>query len=292
MGRQKKAWILVKGCEFNPGRSLALGQILADPYAPDLSLLPHVPLPVESKDVEHSYQEGVVKSSSSLLHVSFGVWAEINLLPVTGGVGTAKHIQRARSWQFDRLEGQIVVPRLEDVKTALETDSVTEYIGRIKWNFRKRLYIVTGVRIAHGARLTESVSTGIEGSISAGVDLTALSGAPVTVGVDASLTRGAHASHAFQGSSSFVFAYRLAELWYGKNTHLEPFTSGETFNLDSGREDEERAEIDDEDSRIPKNHSGILVEGIDPSDYKPGEKLRWAAETDTDEEEAYYVPRN
>lgn len=220
MFHDKPAWIIVKGTEFNPGRSLSLGQILAKPNQPGLPLLPDGPLPIPASQIEFSFEEGVEDTTASALDGSFGVWADLDVLPVLkGDVGGHRKVERSSTWQFAMIECQIFTPRAEYVTQAIRSDDVQNHIRGFSHDsaIRKRLYMVTGVRIARGARKTEEVTHEVGMHVKAGVDLAALVGVPVTVGVEPGVERETAEAHSFLGASDFVYAYRLAEIHYGKH---------------------------------------------------------------------------
>ncbi|KAL6403075.1 hypothetical protein AUP68_12407 [Ilyonectria robusta] len=237
MPGHKNSWILVKGCEYNPNRSLSLGQILTDPFQPSLPLLPDGPLPVPKDIVEFSYQDGVVHSYGHLLDTSFRIWADADLAPVTAELGSSRTTSNSLSWNFDRLEGQIFIPRIPYVTEALQSDSVVSQIKRSMFNFRKRLYIVTGVRIARGARMSDQRSCASGFNASLGVDGTAY-GVPATLGVDGGFSRASDTTNSFQGASDFVYAYRL-------------WLSTVDYDGDGKLRQVERPGTDDEDYYLP-----------------------------------------
>jgi hypothetical protein len=186
MPKQKKTWILVKGTEYNPGGCISLGQILVKPFEPSIPLLPDGPLPIPESHIERSHQSGVEIVLDKYLDGSFQIWCKLDLLPVEGDLGAHGHKSETAAWKFDRLESEIMVPRISHVRAALVTEGVTAQIKRSKFNFKKRLYMVTGVRIARGAKLTQSVSHSIGGNAKVLVDLTTF-GAPAKVGPEGSL---------------------------------------------------------------------------------------------------------
>ncbi|PHH92964.1 hypothetical protein CDD83_3122 [Cordyceps sp. RAO-2017] len=265
MPGHRKSWFFVKGCEYNPNRSLSLGQVLSDPFQPGLPLLPDGPLPVPEDMVELSHQEGVAQSSASHLTASFRVWADVGALPVIAGLGTSNEASDSLSWQFDRLEGQIFTPRLSYIAHAMQSENVSAQLKRSKFNFRKRLYMVTGVRIARGASLSADKSRAIGANAKSGVNMDP-SGSQASLGVDGSFSVASDSSRSFQSASDFVYAYRLVEIYYGKNVFMKPHTRGETYGLARAGEDDETVSDDDDDSENSEEIR-ILVEGIGESDY-------------------------
>jgi hypothetical protein len=269
MSQHKKTWILVKGSEFNPGRSISLGQILVKPFEPSVPLLPDGPLSIPETSIERSHQIGVKSDSRTALGASFGLWAEAVLLPVSGNVGGKHETSQKERWEFDRLDSEIIVPRLPDVQAALEKDEVVAQIRRSKFDYRKRLYMITGVRIARGARLSRKDSKARGGNAKTMVDLAAVSPVPLKVGPEVHVMRENEGSYSFNGASDFVYAYRVCEVHYGKDVHTTAYNKGDTFadGKQAGEEggDDGNGEDDEEDDEGENVH--ILVEKIADSDF-------------------------
>jgi hypothetical protein len=263
MPKQKKTWILVKGCEYRPQGALSLGQILTKPSEPSLPLLADGPLAVPEANIERSYQASVELTSHTTLEGSFKIWADVSILPVRGEVGSNTHKSQSLSWHFDRLETEIMVPRLSDVRTAISKDEVVAQINRNKFDFRKRLYMITGVRIARGARLVQSVSKAVGGVAKVGVDLTALTAAPLSVGPAAEISKTSRKDYSFNDASDFVYAYRVCEVHYGKDVYTMPYNRGDTFRLERDNELQTSSEDEEDEEENPR----VFVEKIDESDY-------------------------
>ncbi|KAG4433983.1 hypothetical protein IFR05_010532 [Cadophora sp. M221] len=265
MPKQKKTWIFVRGTDFNPGRSLSLGQILTKPFEPSLPLFPDGPLPIPEASINRSHQTGVKSSSRTALGVSFGLWAEADPLPVSGNVGGKHETSHEQEWEFEKLEGEMTVPRQADVQAALEKPEIVAHLQRIKFDFRKRLYMITGVRIARGARYGSKDSKTRGGNAKIMVDLTA-AGVPVKVGPEVDVTRENSGAYSFEGASDFVYAYRVCEVHYGKSVYTKPYNKGDSFagGKNSGEEGESQDDVDDEDDEKPLQ---ILVEKIAEQDF-------------------------
>lgn len=213
MPSHKKSWVLVKGCEYNPNRSLSLGQILAEPFEPSQPLLPDGPLPIPPERIELSVQKYADETTNSLLNISFKAWVTADILLVKASAGSHHKISTSESWHFHTLEGQIFVPRLAEINVSLKSEEVLSQICRSKFNFRKRLYMVTGVRIAKGAKMTSGESASIGGEAMVG----SIANYPsLQAGIDANAMKASSNARSSQIVSEFVYAYRLCEIHYGK----------------------------------------------------------------------------
>jgi hypothetical protein len=283
MPKQKKTWILAKGCEYRPGGTISLGQILVKPFEPSLPLLPDGPLPLPESGVERSYQSSVEAASYTALGGSFKIWADVSMLPIGGDLGGKFLNLKNVSWHFDRLETEIMVPRLLDVQTAISKEEVVAQINRKKFDFKRRLYMVTGVRIARGARLFQSDSRMVGGKVAASADLSVFSAVPLKSGSAVDFSSTKIANYSFNDASDFIYAYRVCEIHYGKDVYTKPFNKGDTFGLDHGGDDESSDEDDE------GGEERIVVEKIEDSEYTGSEvphqsfDLKLSEETDQEE---------
>lgn len=265
MPTQRKTWILVKGCEHRPGGSISLGQILVKPFEPSLPLLPEGPLSIPEAAIERSHQAFVEIGSHKSLGWGFKLWADLNMLPISAELGGSGFVSKNATWHFDRIETETMVPRLADVRAAMSREEVTAQINRKKFDFRKRLYMCTGVRVARGARLCKRASIEVGGRAKVGVDLTALAAVPANVGPEMGLSRSTATGTSFEKASDFVYAYRVCEVHYGKDVYVAPYNKGDTFSGNPEYGDEESSEADEDDEK--EEHYQIVVENLDGSDY-------------------------
>lgn len=263
MSGHKKTWILVRGCQYVPGGSISLGQILVKPFDPSLPLLLDGPLKIPETAIERTHQTSVEVSSHSSLGGSFKIWADIDILPIKSELGAKHHTSKSTTWHFDRLDSEVMIPHLQDVQAAIVREEVVAQINRNKFNFRKRLYMITGIRIARGAKLQQKSSMSMGANAKVGVDLAALGVAPTTVGPAVDVTSTNSENHSFKNSSDFVYAYRVCEIHYGKDVYVKPFNKGETFGV---HKDAKADKVSDEESEEEEELQRIVVEDM-ATDY-------------------------
>lgn len=252
----------MRSSEYRPGGSLSLGQILVKPFEPSLPLIPDTSLHIPETAIERSHQVSVDLATSTSVSVAFNIWANVALLPIQLELGANRSTSNDVSWHFERLDTEIMVPRLLDVQAALSKEEVVAQINRNKFDFRKRLYMVTGIRIARGAKLAQQMLRAVGADSKVGVDLTASAIAPVSVGEGESWESTKSTAYSFDGATDFIYAYRVCEIHYGKDVFVKPFNKGDTFGV--GSNDEEGLFEDDDDTEELQR---IVVEGIDASDY-------------------------
>ena len=231
MPRTYNRWILTKSCDFAPDGNLRLGQILAKPKDPAHVLQPCGPLPVHEgiqPEVTRRYNASIHDSNE--LSAQFSTWTDLGYIPVQFKVGSAKQRSQNLDWHFDKLESRTISPDLAYVNKAMRYGDVEESLKNWKNPFKRRVYMVTGVRIVSGARLQrrKAVSTKYIGAAEGATpDLS------ISAGTHASFDASATESEEFDRASDFIFAYRLNEVHYrGKVSH-RPYVNGETASAEN-----------------------------------------------------------
>jgi hypothetical protein len=230
MSRTYNRWILTKSCEFAPDGNLRLGQILAEPKDPAYVLQPLGPLPLHNNiKPEVTTRSNVSLSDNNELSAQFRTWANLGYIPVQFKIASAKKRLHDLDWHFEKLESRIMAPDLAYVDNAMRHGDVEESLRSWRNPFKRRVYMVTGVRIVSGAHLKrrEAASTKHMGAAQG-----AAPDASVSAGTDANFATSSTESEEFERASDFVFAYRLNEVSYrGKISH-RPYVSGETSSAD------------------------------------------------------------
>jgi hypothetical protein len=232
----KKPWIFTQSTNYIPTGNLTLGQILAVPKNPAHMLQPHGPFSLTPSGPEPTYQpiktevtnsKNVSVSSSAELTAQFKAWAKLGVVPAQFSAALSAEHLRKREWHFDLLESRIIAPSLEYVKLAMRHGDVPASLEG--WKFKHRVYMVTGVRIASGARMVRSDASSKGMQAAAEVTLPDQSGSG---GANDEVTQKTSDSEEFEHAEDFVFAYRLNEIKYrGKITH-KPYMGGETASAD------------------------------------------------------------
>jgi len=209
---QQKCWILTRSQSFQPEGILSLGQVLSDPYDPNSALMAEGPIPIPPTfKKDERTQEGVIMASDDRLFAALEAWVRTNGLPIVAGaeVQASQQRQAARVFLMESLDSEIFQPSVDYAKAALDSHDVRSQL----WMPYRRIFMVTGVRIAKGAALMES------GQSQNIVWLAAKGGgsaqnAPVEGGVAGVRGKGTFDLHAAKRIDDFVYAYRLHEITY------------------------------------------------------------------------------
>ncbi|KAF3928366.1 hypothetical protein ABW21_db0205146 [Orbilia brochopaga] len=227
MPKTHNRWIHTKSCEFSPAGNLSLGQILAEPKDPAFVLQPEGPLPIpEGIKVEDTSRENINLENKKELSSQFSAWTKLSYLPVHfKGSASATKVHNL-TWHFDKIESRIISPTITYVEAAMRHGDVQASLR--EWMFKRRVYMVTGVRIAIGARMMRKdvLETSLSSSAKGGVPDQSLS-----TGIGGGFANKSTDTEEFGAASDFVFAYRLNEVRYkGKITH-KPYRGGEVASI-------------------------------------------------------------
>lgn len=222
--------------------------------------MPTGPLPVPDNVLQDETEDSNASLSSEHdLKAMFKLWADFNPIPVGADTGIKVEHSNTLSWHFDSLKSTQISPTLDYVQDSMEHGEVPAYLKKFHWD--KRVFIVTGVTIAEGARMVKHdlQSDGVYAS--AKVDL---SGAGLsTVGGAVGHESKDSSTEEVGGTSNFVLAYSLNEVFYRKITH-GPFRKGEVQSVQKDGIKESK----DDASEI----DGVLVDDVDEKPYQGGDE--------------------
>ncbi|CAG8960112.1 hypothetical protein HYFRA_00010591 [Hymenoscyphus fraxineus] len=222
----EKSWFIMRYPHFPP-ESIKLGQLITDPTEPHILLDPSgleaspANLPSYRTLEEHFEWEATSSPSGH-----GGLSAAADGVPLSAEIsGEFKKTQT--DWaKFGSLETQLIIPTSEFVKDSMMRPVVRQELG--KSLLLKRVFMITGVKIARGA------STGRETSCSSGgifkVGVTPTPTIPVSLGPSGGFGKSKSESVTSQGSD-FVWAFSLRQIYYrwGQITESSTYKDGATL---------------------------------------------------------------
>ncbi|KAF6825957.1 hypothetical protein CPLU01_09949, partial [Colletotrichum plurivorum] len=138
-----------------------------------------------------------------------------------------------RSATFERLDTQIIRPTKLYIRNCLKDSAVAEHIDKVKFLGGWKLFMITGIMIARGARTERSESRTVGFHFKPGLNVAEVVNADIDVG----RSRTTESKFAAQHQEDFIWAIRLMEI---STSILRPgisertFTNGATL---SGEED-------------------------------------------------------
>lgn len=259
MSRTYEGWIYTKTRKFEPNKRLQIGQILAKPFQPEFCLTPTGPLTVPGDVLQDKTEDSdPSRSSSHDLKTMFKLWADLNPLPVGADTDIGLERSNTLSWHFDSLKSTQITPTFQYVQASMEHGDVPAHLKT--WRWRKRVFMVTGVTIAEGARMERSDKQSARANASAKADL---SGAGLaTAGGSGGLESKDSSMEKLEKTTDFILAYSLNEIFYRGIKH-RPFRKGE---VQSVQKDGDK-DLEDGAHEI----EAIIVDDIAEEPYRRGE---------------------
>ncbi|KAL5321369.1 hypothetical protein ACEPPN_009326 [Leptodophora sp. 'Broadleaf-Isolate-01'] len=201
------SYMLPENFDFPPGGAIAMGKVLKDPKKPNRALYSaavDVALVTETKKSPWSFSSKDARSGSVGLFASF-------LAPILGlGADVAGNLSQDHEhiYKCEELTTRYFDPDDTFIARCLCAPTVKVYTKSHRW---RSIYIITGIKIAHGAMMETIVEAGkgAEGNLTA--DGTP-SGVPIGGGPKASYDHTKTRTVKFGSGEDFVLAYRLLRI--------------------------------------------------------------------------------
>ncbi|UKZ96463.1 uncharacterized protein TrAFT101_011252 [Trichoderma asperellum] len=259
---QDPSYLLAPNWTFRPNGSIALGNIIANPFRPQHVLFkPAKALSATETATENNWRLATEKIRSA----NVSIWARfLDQLNVELG---AKH-RRVEKVNFIMKSLDTIYfrddPSIETISELANKPRVRSILN-VDSLFHGPVYMVTGLKIAKGFKLTHSDLS--EQAFTAKAMATV---APeVSVGAKAEAEAKASVSDGFEAANDIIFAYQLLRIkpkGWGKNTTLQTddFRHKAAFLSDSDEDDEGGVEVEtDEMSAVEMDKEDIAAVEID-----------------------------
>jgi hypothetical protein len=271
----KRSYILAPNFDCPPEGPIAIGRIITDPFSPETCLNAGGPIPIPSSiRIHQTFKADWESSRLSDDHRLHGIWGQfLSVFGVGGDAGVG----------LNRLENTAIHAKRLETRFIEHTDGLDEWINKImrepavekaikRAKCEKNLYLVVGVKIVSGASMTKADSKQIDVSVRLGAELSSIGAPGVQIGPEIAIFKKRDAKDSFEGSSDFVFAYRLKEIYYRKREGvwiLKDVNKGAAYSLDQPRnatenETSDFAEDDFELQGLAKGDVGESDLEIDP----------------------------
>ena len=240
----KKTYFLSPNFDYPPGGALSLGRILTSPFDPGTCINPDGPLPFHTNMPVQSTSKRDWKSEKERGHNGLlGLWARfLQFFGLDTGARVDWETKKGDVYEFKLLETQFFDPTKDYIEESVLDLPVATHI--VDTDYKKRIYMITGVKIARGADVAVERYRELTGHVHGGIDGTA-GGVPVSGGAEAKFRVHEKDNVTFHGSSDFVFAYRLREIYYEKGIKLrdKEFIKGALYDLDKPDKSEEEKRL-------------------------------------------------
>lgn len=196
---------------------VVLGRLIKDPKDPQSKIPESGVSPIESSAI---YQGEKIDWETTLEKVhsgTIGLWAKCMQF-VGGGLSFSQLKSTVENHRFSVLETKYFLPEEDYLARALEDPGVQAYLQVHNW--RKPVYLVTGIKTARGASVRTDNKTMRSTRMELKADATAV-GANIDVGPEVSWDLGNKRDVSYGGSTDYIFAYQL--------TMMKPKKKGNSF---------------------------------------------------------------
>ena len=241
-GSMGKTYFLSANLDYPPSSSISLGSIWTNPADPGTCINRDGPLPFPSNmPIEKSWKTDWVNERDRQRKGLIGIWARfLQVVGVDAEVSVNWDKIKASKYKFDRLDTEFVDPTPKYVQESVLSEPVAQFIAAS--DFKKPIYMITGIKIARGADVALAKSKEAGAHVRAGVDGTP-AGTPVAAGPEVTISSKDSEKTSYGGSSDFVFAYRLRKIFYEKGqVRDDEYNKGALYGLGDWKADEMKAD--------------------------------------------------
>ncbi|KAF8856771.1 hypothetical protein BDZ45DRAFT_803907 [Acephala macrosclerotiorum] len=204
----RKTYFRMPDFDHPPNGLVQLGQIIASPRDPSQRLAPPLPVINTQTNKKTNYHEVVAKARRG----EIGLWVQFlaSIVGVGGDVTAKWARENNHILEFRELEASFFEPDNEYLQQSVaKSEIVRDHINKTPG---KSLYMVTGLKIARGARSIVQMRQAVGLDVKVGADALPFTGVPVQGGPAFKIDNALGARFQFDGSSDFVFAYRLLRI--------------------------------------------------------------------------------
>lgn len=239
MDALQPSFMLLPDFTFRPDKDIRLGSILPmtrDTKRPNPRQPLTAALTLISDDI--STQEFIPWKwdSDSSRSVGGGVFADLSIITGIGaGVENSRSHTSGLAIECDHVVQTTFRPAQTSIARAASDPTVTAILKKLT---RPSVYIVTGVMVAHGAKVEVKKGHSRSGGAHVSADVTQM-GVPVNAGVKGDVSSGENSTLVQAPKEDFVLAYQLLRLKRKLNRSLDAVEENRwaLFN-DDGDEDE------------------------------------------------------
>ncbi|KAJ4123172.1 hypothetical protein NW768_009700 [Fusarium equiseti] len=205
---------------------VVLGRLIKDPNNPESKIRSSgiIPPPKVYEGEKTDWETTLEQMRSGKI----GLWAKC-LQFVQGGLSFNDLKSSLENHKFATLETKYFIPEDDYFEQVLEDAGVQAYFQVHNW--RKPVYLITGIKIAKGASVSTESSKGRSAQTELKVDATGL-GSDVQVGPEASWESNSKRGVSYGGSTDYIFAYQLTRMkpkQKGREVKNKSFVEGAVY---------------------------------------------------------------
>ncbi|KAI1739867.1 hypothetical protein F4680DRAFT_420339 [Xylaria scruposa] len=212
---------------------VVLGRLIKDPKDPESKVPKSNADPILPPQIYEGKKTDWKTTLEQIRSGHIGLWAKC--LQFVGGQLSLSQIKSSmENHKFEYLETKYFRPEDDYLALVLEDAGVQAYLE--VHNGRKPVFLITGIKIARGSRVSTESSSGRSVHAEAKVNAADV-GVPVEVGPEAGWESKKKKGVSYDGSTDYIFAYQLLRMKPkkgGKKVVNESYVKGAVF----GKEEE------------------------------------------------------
>ncbi|KAF7517072.1 hypothetical protein G7054_g13927 [Neopestalotiopsis clavispora] len=187
---------------------VVLGRLIKDPKDPQSKIPESGVSPILASAIYQGEKTDWETTLEKMHSGTIGLWAKCMQL-VGGGLSFNQVKSSMENHRFSVLETKYFLPGDEYLSRALEDPGTRAYLQVHNW--RKPVYLITGIKTARGASVRTDQKTSRSTRIELKADATTV-GANVEMGPEANWDLGKKSDISYGGSTDYIFAYQLMRI--------------------------------------------------------------------------------
>jgi hypothetical protein len=207
---ERPTYMIAPNWDTPPNDTIRLGNIIKDPMWPDRSLNSESRIEPDSTTTTTKPDWSLSYSDLFSLNAGLATSFLAPLIGLGGDIAGKTFSNKESVLKCQKLETSYFSPSDKYIAQSLSSTTVKIYL---KKNFWKSIYMVTGLKVAHGGSIQAGKDTGVGGDASVTVDATMLAGIPVEETPHLS-TEKSHKQAVSFGlcDEPFIIGYRLLKI--------------------------------------------------------------------------------
>ncbi|KAI0515048.1 hypothetical protein F5B22DRAFT_636624 [Xylaria bambusicola] len=206
------------GYLYSPSGPIQLGNIITCVKTPERPLYKAPKL--DDSTAFSTTQKQVIFSTERFSGGKFGIFTRFLNVVLGLGVGVdvtvGWEMNDSSCFTFESTNTSQFFPEPGYIQDCISTEPVRRYLE--KFRYRKPVYIITSLKIAKGVTVQSLKTKTVDGGVSAGADATSWAGVPIAGGIEAGRNIGSKDHASWEGSSDFIFAFRVRRVLVERKT--------------------------------------------------------------------------
>lgn len=210
MANSTKTYFLAPSWDYPPDGRIRLGNIITSPLKAAQPLNFSSRKEPKQDELILSDKVGTQWTREKQRDGKYGVWTTfLSFLGLGVDASISHNSGLEDDYAFDRIDTVEFFPTETYLVESMRDPEVIKFIEMSR--LRRSIYMIVGIKTVTGAKAKTSRASGLGGQLKVSLDGT-LTGAPVSLGPEVEANTKGREGFAFEGSSDFVFAFRVRKI--------------------------------------------------------------------------------